>query len=227
LHIVNYHHGEDSMREPDTQIQVGLRARKRADTRRRLHETAQELVLRDGFAQARLGDICSRADVAPRTFFNYFTSKEDAVIGRPPTPIPADLLEAHHAAYQKAAAVDAIIGLVLSLLAWPARNDPNVVSEQREVLRQNPDLLSWQVNQIALMRQEILPVIQNILRERSTHAEDVDDAAAECLLALCLAAIRQTGTEHLAKTTTATMSDVENDARDMAKRAIDTIKRNN
>ncbi|MGY1632004.1 TetR/AcrR family transcriptional regulator [Geodermatophilus sp. SYSU D01186] len=62
----------------------GLRERKKSDTRRRLTEAAQELVLAAGLDGVTVEQICSRAGVSLRTFFNYFESKELAVIGEEP-----------------------------------------------------------------------------------------------------------------------------------------------
>ncbi|MGY1643441.1 TetR/AcrR family transcriptional regulator [Geodermatophilus sp. SYSU D00703] len=62
----------------------GLRERKKADTRRRLTEAAQELVLAHGLDGVTVEQVCGRAGVSLRTFFNYFESKEQAVLGPQP-----------------------------------------------------------------------------------------------------------------------------------------------
>ncbi|MGY1636120.1 TetR/AcrR family transcriptional regulator [Geodermatophilus sp. SYSU D00742] len=64
--------------------ETGLRERKKSDTRRRLTEAAQELVLAAGLDGVTVEQICSRAGVSLRTFFNYFESKERAVVGEEP-----------------------------------------------------------------------------------------------------------------------------------------------
>jgi AcrR family transcriptional regulator len=61
---------------------AGLRARKKALTRNNLEETALRLFVSRGYEQVRLEDICAACDVSLRTFFRYFTSKEDLVLGR-------------------------------------------------------------------------------------------------------------------------------------------------
>src|ERR1700712_3503164 len=67
--------------------EMGLRERKRADTRERLETAAVELALRDGIEHATVEAICDAADVSNRTFFNYFDSKEDAIVGLKDTAI--------------------------------------------------------------------------------------------------------------------------------------------
>lgn len=65
----------------------GRRDRKKQATRRALRNAALELVAERGFAHVTVEDIAEAADVATRTFFNYFPSKESAVIGADPERI--------------------------------------------------------------------------------------------------------------------------------------------
>ena len=51
---------------------IGLRDRKREETRSRLESAAVTLVLRDGLEHATVDSISAMADVSSRTFFNYF-----------------------------------------------------------------------------------------------------------------------------------------------------------
>src|SRR5580693_2832809 len=63
---------------------LGRRDRKKHATRQALRKAALELVAERGFAHVTVEDIAQAADVATRTFFNYFPSKESAVIGADP-----------------------------------------------------------------------------------------------------------------------------------------------
>ena len=62
----------------------GLRERKKQATRLALHEAALRLVAEHDLDAVSVDDIADRADVSPRTFFNYFPSKVDAVLGLDP-----------------------------------------------------------------------------------------------------------------------------------------------
>jgi AcrR family transcriptional regulator len=61
-----------------------LRERKKLATRRLLQRTALELVAQKGYANVTVEDIAQAAEISPRTFFNYFSSKEAALFGFDP-----------------------------------------------------------------------------------------------------------------------------------------------
>lgn len=59
-----------------------LRERKRAATWAAIHEAAAAAALEQtDLSQVTIEEITDAADISPRTFFNYFPSKEDAILG--------------------------------------------------------------------------------------------------------------------------------------------------
>lgn len=63
---------------------IDLRQRRRLQTREEIHKAAIKLVLKRGMNEVTVEEIAEEAGVSPRTFFNYFATKADAVLPGPP-----------------------------------------------------------------------------------------------------------------------------------------------
>ncbi|WP_427384163.1 TetR/AcrR family transcriptional regulator [Janibacter sp. G56] len=59
----------------------GLRERQKDQRRRALHLAALELALSEGLGSVTVDAIAARAGVSTRTFFNYYATKESALMG--------------------------------------------------------------------------------------------------------------------------------------------------
>jgi len=121
-----------------TDESCGLRERKKRETRRAINLAALELVEEKGFAAVTTEEIAARAGVSARTFFNYFPSKEAAVIGT-----TAEELESY--AEQLEEVVDGETPLeslrrILAGMLAPASVDRELRAKRRRILLGEPSL---------------------------------------------------------------------------------------
>lgn len=117
---------------------LSRRERNKESTRAALHEAALCLTEERGLSGVTLDAITERADVAPRTFSNYFACKEDAVLGY--DPCAADLLsQALAARPPDEAPLDALKTVLIEHLT--ARFHPLEAALRRSrVIRSEPHL---------------------------------------------------------------------------------------
>ncbi len=66
----------------DVSTTTGLRERKKEATTERLREVALALVAERGFEAVSIDDIAAAADVSKTTFYRYFETKEDVLLGK-------------------------------------------------------------------------------------------------------------------------------------------------
>lgn len=67
------------MSDQASDTKLSPRARRVAKTRRAIIEAARDLIDEQGYAHTTIDQIADRADIAPRTFFRYFPTKEALV----------------------------------------------------------------------------------------------------------------------------------------------------
>lgn len=71
---------------------IGRRERKRRETHAALATAAVDLAYEVGFDSVTIEAICDRADVSRTTFFNYFPSRDEAILGSPLGEAPPEFV---------------------------------------------------------------------------------------------------------------------------------------
>ncbi|RKR90439.1 TetR family transcriptional regulator [Micromonospora pisi] len=120
-------------------VATGRRDRKKRQTRDALAAAALRLVAERGLDQVTVEEISEAADVSARTFFNYFSSKDDALLGDQAVDI-ARVLAALRAAPLEVPALDAV-RLALAEIIDEMQADAPLWVLRMEVIERNPALL--------------------------------------------------------------------------------------
>ena len=161
----------------------GLRERKKRETRRAINLAALDLVEERGFAAVTTEEIAARAGVSARTFFNYFPSKEAAVIGT-----TAEELESYAAALEEdvegESPLESLRRILAGMLA-PASIDRQLRAKRRRILLGEPALAP------ALVGNNIR--IENALTaalERRLGVRPGDSLEPRLTVAVAIAAVR-------------------------------------
>lgn len=119
---------------------TGLRERKKRETRQRLRAAALQLVADRGLDRVTVEDIAQAADVSTRTFFNYFSSKEEAVVGSEPEWMAhvAEVLAARPDGEEPLLSLQAVFEEFAALVV----QGREALVLRRKVMADNPSLMS-------------------------------------------------------------------------------------
>jgi AcrR family transcriptional regulator len=145
---------------PTTEPPASLRERKKLATRRLLRRAALDLIAERGLANVTVEDIAEAADVSPRTFFNYFPSKEAVLFGGGPDRAAA-LYEGIVSAAPGLPALDAVRQVLArdsESMAEELRSlggDPANWVRRMKAARTDPDVRAAQAAQMAMLERAI------------------------------------------------------------------------
>jgi AcrR family transcriptional regulator len=162
--------------------ECGLRERKKRQTREDLHRAALDLVEQKGFSAVTTDEIAARAGVSPRTFFNYYASKDGAVLGRSAQDLEEinDLLASRPADERP---LDTLRTVILAALA-PASFDMDLRAKRMKVLLHEPSLAPALVASNARIQDVLIKAIE--ARRGATSP----DLRIRLMVATALASVR-------------------------------------
>lgn len=162
----------------------GLRERKKRQTRETIVRAALALFEERGFDQVTVADIAAAADIAPRTFFAYFPTKEDVVFSSMPDDL-GGLSEHLRGRPDGVSAVDALRDWIVDLLAEHDHRDPQEMCRRR-IVKASPAL---EAHRAAKMTQFEALIREGVARDLGEQPDDlrprlVAAAATATLVAL-------------------------------------------
>jgi AcrR family transcriptional regulator len=166
-----------------TTPELGLRERKRIATRRAIQRAALQVVRERGLDGTTVDEISRIADVSPRTFFNYFPSKEDAILGEKPTL--ADNPETEWFIRDRGPILRSLARVMLHASTL-LLSDAELVSERRALGKLYPELTVRRMATVHRLEEELTELVSERLRAehpRMPAAEVADRARLTALTA--------------------------------------------
>ena len=134
----------------------GLRERKRLATRRAIQIAVLDLVSERGLDGVTVDEISRVADISPRTFFNYFPSKEEAMLGDAPTVPPSEVVERFVAGR---ASLLEDLARFLADAGDRAMRDAEMHYRRHALLKQYPQLLAMRMATMRQFENEVAEVV--------------------------------------------------------------------
>lgn len=168
-----------------------LRERRRSETWSALNEAAASLALDEGLEHATVEAITSRAQVSPRTFFNYFASKEHAVLGiRQPSLSEIEIPERVHGDL-----LDEVCRLLVAVLQ-SSFGDDKAYELRQQLIERYPQLIQRRMETIAEVESLVRGVVDNWLAQDQETAGGLAgfsrDEAARMLVTIAAVPVRFT-----------------------------------
>ncbi|MBF4995247.1 TetR family transcriptional regulator [Arthrobacter gandavensis] len=164
---------DDSARPP------GLRERKRRDTEKRIELAAVRGALERGFEAVTVDEICEKAVISRSTFFNYFPSRDAAIVGRPMNVLPQEAANEVLSRHGRDSAAGAIALIFGSLR--PA--DPEVAKLRAELSRRQPAARDAGTTTLVDAGTRIMATIRDWLSANPQYSSIDADPAYEASLA--------------------------------------------
>ena len=162
-----------------TPVKIPLRDRRRAAVER----IALDLALEHGYDAVTVEMICDAALISPSTFFNYFGSKDRAVLGPEPKPFDEDRLAAFAAGHG-----DVLTELMLLIVAdWPdSPADRELILARLDLTERTPVLHAAHIGRLDRASEQVeRAAVRRLGRDGAKNA----DERAKMLVALSHAAM--------------------------------------
>jgi AcrR family transcriptional regulator len=150
----------------------GLRERKKRERGQALRRAAIDLALEKGYHNVTVEDICERCAVSRRTFFNYYSSKEEALLGRADTVFDEEdqpAIEEFEAGGPHGSLI-ADLEHLLTFIVGTRMSKREEMHQYHLMLKQDPSLLQMQMARMGNNERLFRQIIQRRLDGRPRTA---------------------------------------------------------
>ncbi len=137
---------------------LGLRERKKRLTRATIADAALRLSLEQGLEHVTIEEIAELAFISPRTFSNYFSCKEEAVVASNGQDWEAIV---EHLAERPLSEppLEALSRVVVEYMGSRSRDQQQLVVEQMRLVDQHESLMPFQMAQYARLEDSLMETV--------------------------------------------------------------------
>ncbi|MCM1012608.1 MULTISPECIES: TetR/AcrR family transcriptional regulator [unclassified Brevibacterium] len=164
-----------------------LRTRKARETRTAIHEAALTRVLDEGLEATTVANIAADAGVSPRTFFNYYATKEDAIVGLDVANIDDQLVADY---VESDSGFDTLAEDTANFVreALLIGTEPGLSSRRRELFVAYPQLVGRRFDQVEALEERVSEYVLARLRFLGQEFSTEDSAwrSARMLTQMCM-----------------------------------------
>jgi len=165
----------------------GLRERKRLATRRAIQLAVLDLASDRGLDKTTVDEISRIADISPRTFFNYFATKEEALVGDGPSLPDAAFIERFVTAGPQESIAHGL-GVMLTAATASSVDDHEMTYRRRAILRDHPQLFALRMASMKSFEADLAEVIsRRLMADRPEGASTPDRIASDAHLLAAVA----------------------------------------
>ncbi|RNE66904.1 TetR family transcriptional regulator [Cryobacterium tepidiphilum] len=215
---------DSSPAAPSVSTESSLRERKRAASQATIEKVAITLALEHGYENVTVDMICEASLVSPRTFFNYFGSKEGVILGTPPSLPSKDAIERFVNGHD-----GEILGDFMTMFAEMLANqqpDRELQRARHKLISRSAELTERRTIMISRLEDQYVEIVMDRLRARADASESDLENEARMVIALATGVTRYASRIWFSADFTGSVSDLLASAINLVRRIVgDTASR--